>query len=335
MKTRSQRFCSTVPAPGRPSGGKLVYFLVAATAFLLWLTGPLAAASNPPPPTEVVVPPAPMFPETSTEPILLRYKFTPGDTFRLSVDIGLAMRMEVMGQSMEVPMVMSMYGELKTLSVEPNGDYRLSAVFQRVTMESSGAGKSVSFDSQKAADGIDPALKPLQSMVGVPVQVKITPTGRILETDYSLMEEALRRAGAAAGLAELTRDVDKSLHRAFTMLPEEPVRAGDLYPAGELVEAAGELGEIRGQVQYQVLAVSGDRTRALLKPILEMTFVPSPNAPIQPRLESGGMEGWILFDADKGNILQSAGSMKVALEFTQNGQTLNVKMILKMTSRTD
>jgi len=68
----------------------------------------------------------------------------------------------------------------------------------------------------------------------------------------------------------------------------------------EACKAMPGVGEMRIAVRYEVTSVSGDTRTALLKPICAMTFTKGAGATTTVELQTSSVDGWILFDVEKG-----------------------------------
>lgn len=273
----------------------------------------------------------PRFPTTSNDEVTLRYKFMPGQKVGFNFDMDSIT--EIAGskpeQRMTVSMNMTMSGDYEIQSVDANGDFRASMVIGRVTMKAK-ARKEVSFDSDKDGSGGNPAFRPLMAMLKVPIAVKVSPVGKLLETDIQPLLEAVRRAQGGA-LADNVKDSAEELVKsAFVQLSEKPIKAGDIYDAGEIVTAMPGAGEMKAKVRYKLVAVSGDRKQAILQPKAEVVFNSQPGAKEKYKLDASSMDGWILFDIEKGKGVRSAWDMKTRMTTDVKGQKGRMDITMKM-----
>ena len=278
----------------------------------------------------------PTFPSTSSEPVLLRYKCRPDQKVKFGLDMDTNMDIGAPDGKVTIEMAMKMDGGYEVKAVESNGDFQAVMTITHAAMNmniSPGPGKSqrMSFDSDKDAGGdVNPAMRPLMAMLKVPIPVKVSAVGKLLETDMHPLLEALDRAHAGAAAKELQQQARKLFESTFVQLSETPVKAGDTYDAGELVQTLPEMGEMRARIRYKVVAVSGDKKQAVLQPKAEFSLESRPGGPDKIKVDSTTMDGWLLFDIEKGNIVRSAGDVKMGMTITAGGQSGRMDMTMKM-----
>jgi len=278
----------------------------------------------------------PKFDSTSSEPVLLRYKCRPDQKVKFGLDMDTNMDIGAPDGKVTVETAIKMEGGYEVTAVESNGDFQAVMTITRATMNmnmSAGPGKSqrMSFDSDKDAGGdVNPAMRPLLAMLKVPIPVKVSAVGKLLETDMHPLLEALDRAHAGAMAKELQQQATKLFESTFVQLSESPVKAGDTYDAGNLVQAVPGLGEMRARIRYKVLAVSGDKKQAVLLPKAEFSLESKPGASEKIKMESTAIDGWLLFDVEKGNIQRSAADVKMGMIINAGGQSGRMDMTMKM-----
>lgn len=271
---------------------------------------------------------APKFDSTSDEAVLLRYRFAEGDSFPIHMNMDITMNMDMGGMKMEMPMKMTMDGASKITSVIPEGDFNAEMVINRVTMNMDAMGMKMEFDSSKTPEPREPQYKPLVAMVGKPIKLTLSPLGKVSNVDAAAITDAMKQANPVTGDPSM-QQFDQMLNSSFIVLPENPVKAGETFDSGEIIQDIPEMGEMRFRVQYKVLAVSGDKDQVLLEPIMDMAIKPSENAkaPMDAKLNKAG--GWMLFDVSRGNVAQSSLAMDMTMQIEQMGQKVNMIMNTK------
>lgn len=286
---------------------------------LCWMLFSVAAVAQEPP----------KFDSTSDEAVLLRYRSSEGASFPIHMNMDIAMDMEMGGMTMKMPMRITMSGVNKTVSVTPEGNFNAEMIIERVTMDMDAMGMKMAFDSTKTPEPQEPQYKPLAAMVGKPVKMTYSPLGKVSEIDMAAMTSAMKEAGPASSGKGTLEQLDQMVNSSFVSLPENPVRAGDTYDGGEMVQDIPDLGELRFHAQYKVVAVSGDKSQVLLEPIMDLTVKPSGDskAPLDAKLDKSG--GWLLFDVSRGNISQSFITMDMTMHVEQMGQKMNMVMNTK------
>jgi len=79
-----------------------------------------------------------------------------------------------------------------------------------------------------------------------------------------------------------------------------------------------------------VLSISGDKKQALLQPIGDVTLRNQPECPVKVEMNYGKITGWILFDVEKGDIMQSTGLSSTEMTMSQGGQSFVMKSDTKV-----
>jgi len=279
----------------------------------------------------------PTFASTSSEPVLLRYKCRPDQKVKFGLEMDINMEISPPeGAGMTIETGMKMEGGYAVTAVESNGDFQAVMTITRAAMKmnmSAGPGKSqrMSFDSDKdTGDDTDPAMRPMRAMLNVPIPIRVSAVGKLLETDTHALLEALDRVSAGAMAKEIQQQATKLFESTFVQLSETPVKAGDTYDAGEIVQALPGMGEMRARIRYKVLAVSADKKQAVLQPKAEFSLKSTPGGPDKIAVDSTNMDGWLLFDVEKGNIVRSAGDVKLGMTISDQGESGRMDMTMKM-----
>ncbi|MGA2545402.1 MAG: DUF6263 family protein [Rectinemataceae bacterium] len=287
----------------------LVIAIIACLRFAVWADDGAEERSIPP-----------RFDSTSQDRVLLRYKYIPGHRTVIEVEIDMSISIEAAGPKMaiEMPMKLGCYYTVK--SVDGNGDATAEMVITKMALSVTSPQGDMTYDSDRD-DGSDPKFGSLKAMMNVPIPVKVSTLGKVLEMDVQPMEEAIKRSGAAA--LNLGDTTDKIVKSTFVMLPEGPVRASDTYDAGEIVQQLQNMGEMTSKVKYEVLSISSDGTKALLKPRGEFSLDPTAGGEVNLKLDSFKLDGWILFNIADGDIERSYGDIEASILVTQNEQSMN------------
>lgn len=279
-----------------------------------------------------IFPDMPKFDSTSKEQVLLRYKFKAGQTVKMDMDMLMDNEIKAGGQNARIGITITMEAGYTVKSVDANGDAWAVLTITRMTMKAIGP-NVISFDSDKDTDNSDPNLQALKVLLNTPIPVKISTIGKLLDVDRDPMREAIRRAGAAAKLLDFEKTADEAIKGSFIQLSQEPVKAGDIYNAGTIVKKTEDLGEMTFNVRYKVLSISGDKKQALLQPIGDVILRSQPEGPVKVEMNYGKVTGWILFDIEKGDIMQSSGLSSTEMTMSQGEQSLVMKSDTKVICR--
>jgi hypothetical protein len=273
-------------------------------------------------------PEMPQFDTRSSRPVLMRYKFRNGETVRMTMDLVMDNSILLMDRKADMHMLISMAAEYTVKSVDENGDARADFTITRMTMKamSQASPGGITFDSDKVQQDADPKLAALKVFVKTVIPVKVSSIGKILDMDLDPIREAVARAGEAAALLDFGKTADKAMKSSFTQLSLKPVRPGDIYEAGTIVEKLENLGEMSMTARYKVLAISGDGQQVLLQPLGNMSLKPAAGNPgnMKMSMKKGNVDGWLLFDVEKGNIVRSAAASGMELSMSQDNVTMNM-----------
>lgn len=277
--------------------------------------------------------PSPKFTATTREPVLLRYKFKSGERFEVTAGISMVINTQMGSRQVRIPTQMQMGISCEVEDISAEGNARVNMIFNRIAMEIVGPARTLKYDSD--VDRVPPPaeMKYLVAMLNQKVPCTVTPRGKISDVNLHFMREALNRAGAVALFSEVEKTVNQSLQGSFIQLAEKPVSVGDAYDAGEITQKMKDIGTMTGIVRYEVLSVSGDKRNVLLKPIVQFKTDILPGSPVS--IDSIDMDGWILFDCDRGNIDRSCAATIMKMSVSQNGQkaTVTTDMVMKYQTR--
>jgi hypothetical protein len=266
----------------------------------------------------------PAFASTSEEPVLLRYKHKTGQVEKMRMDLDMDMRVRQGAQELKLKMTLRMDAKAVVTTVDGEGNMSVLLKITRMYSKTSGL-KDVEFDSDRPSD--NPDFKGVTAMVGVGIPCKMSPVGKMLETDLEPLRLAVRRAGDAALAKSFEDSVKRMFEDQYVELSETPVKAGDIYKAGTIVEDRMKIHK-----SYKIRAVSGDKTQVLLEPVAALEL--GPGAFGGGKLRSQRFDGWILFDLQKGYMSRSDGYVRLLFDIAAEGQTgtMEITTKVKMTS---
>jgi hypothetical protein len=265
----------------------------------------------------------PTFPSTTNDPILLRYKMKAGQVEKIALDMDMNMRMRIAGEDIGMKMTMRMDAKAAVKEVDGEGNISALAKITRMTMKTAGPGMTVEFDSDKPSD--NPDFKAVTAMINIGIPCKISPVGEMLETDLEPLRLAARRAGNAALSKQLEDSTKKMFDGTFIQLSKTPVKAGDTYKAGTIVDD-----KVKIHTSYKIRSVSGDKTKAVLEPIGKLELAPGAfPAGADVKIKEQSLTGWMLFDVQKGHMSKADMRMNIVLEINAMGQTGTVEITSK------
>mgnify|MGYP001361976523 CR=1 FL=1 len=259
------------------------------------------------------------FVKSTTDPVELSYNYKKGEVVENSINVD--MQIEMMGQSMPMTMVMETKYEINNVDSEGNADF--SFAITRMSINS--AQQGISFDSNDESSNTMPELEPLMKIMNKKITSKITPKGKMLDVDYSSLEELGDEYEAVR--ANMEQNVQQFNQSATVTLPEGPVSIGHKF-GGDTVEQVVQGMPMKTSTSYVIKDISEDKTKVIVG--VEGTFeLNTTNLPegISMEMKTGEMSGWVLMDLTSGTALQS--SMVSLIEFTTTQKDQSFDMILK------
>ena len=266
----------------------------------------------------------PAFDSTSNEPVLLRYKLKAGQVEKAAMDMDMVMAVHQGGRDVNV--IMTMRIEWKTAVKEVDDEGNISALVKitRMTLKLSGP-KEAAFDSDKPDDD-NPQFKAVSAMINVGIPVKISPVGKLLETDLEPLRLAAQRAGDAALAKSVEDSTSKMFEGTFIDLSEKPVQVGDTYKSGTIIDEKF----MKMHMSYKIRSVSGDGTQVVLEPVAEMEVTPDAFPGVEVTVKEQHFDGWKLFDVAKGHVSKAVGRVKLILDTKAGGQAGTLEMIVNV-----
>lgn len=265
----------------------------------------------------------PKFASTSDEAVLLRYKYKAGDVEKIALDIDMDMTVRL-GKT-TLPMKMNMHIDAKsvTTAVASNGDFSAIVKITRMRMTTTSGANNVEFDTDKPSD--DPSFKGISAMINVGIPCKMSPVGKMLETDMEPIRQAVRKVGNDALVKSLEDSTNQMFGGAYVQLSEDPVKAGDTFQAGTVLS-----GKAKVHNSYKVLSVSGDKSEAILQtvPVIELAPDAFPKG-MEAKLTSQKVNGWMLFDVANGHAAKADIRMHMKMDLKTSGEQGDIDMTVR------
>jgi hypothetical protein len=261
----------------------------------------------------------PTFDTTSNDPVLLRYKLKVDQVEKLRVDMAMSMRIRQGAGEMNMKMTMRMDAKAVVTNIDGDGNMSCLVKITRMVMKVAGP-KQVEFDSDNPND--DPNFKAVTATINVGIPCKLSPEGKLLETDLEPLRLAASRAGQAAFAKSLEDSTKQMFEGTYIQLSERPIKSGETYKAGTIVS-----GKTKSHSSYKIRSVSGDKTQVILEPVAVLELAPGAFPPgVEARIKSQRMEGWILFDLEKGHASKADVRVKMVIDINAKGQTGTMEM---------
>jgi hypothetical protein len=286
-----------------------------------------------PKPTRSAPSTAPRFDSSSGEPVLLRYKFKPGEKLEMAAELDLTIDIATGAQNVSMMTAAALGFECGVAEVDSRGDAAAELVFQHLRMQTVGGPGKIDFNSRRDADSNDPNHRGLAAVIGTPIPIRVSARGRLLSQDTTAVSEAMSRAGAPTMARLLDRLIRQIVHGTFVQLPEEPVRKGDTFEAGELALGMSGIGNLATHARYEVLDVSGEQDQALLKPLVEISMEPTTGGGMRTELESAEVTGWVHFGVREGMVRRSRAKARLTIKGSDARQTSRITTTMELQFR--
>ena len=271
-------------------------------------------------------PKKPVFASTTSAPVLFRYKLKTDQLMLMAVDMNTDIGMKMGARTMAVTQTMHIDAKAKVTAVDETGNIFVLVKISRLTMEMKGIPEPVSYDSDNADDA-KPDFEGINAMIGVGIPCKISPVGKMLETDLEPLRLAMRRVNNAAMKKAIEDSAGKMFEGTFVQLSEEPIAAGQSYDAGTIIADP-----MKARVSYAIDSVSGDKRQAVMTPTVAFEFPAGALAGGEAKLTRQKTDGWILFDLENGYSGTGQVDTQIEFELTANKQTVVMDMKMSVIS---
>ena len=257
---------------------------------------------------------------------IMRYKFQKGQVMRFIIDVRVLNKVVSGGPPLEIPITIYIAANYVVDSVTPQGQAAITMKITDMLMKADMApvGDNFSYDSSVDKDPQDPAMKVLAALIGAPMTMKITPRGEISDMDLTEFEKALALTGDDAPPTFISQIMDQLKMRTFTVLPEAAIAAGQTYNAGDFSVAIPDLGQLDVSSKYEIVDVSGNGKKVLLKPGGNIKLVPTAGAAGDFKLNDAIIDGLLVFDVEKGFFEGGKSSLIQDITIKAQGVTLNL-----------
>jgi hypothetical protein len=275
------------------------------------------------------LPDEPVFASSSSDEVLLRYHFKPGQKSDIDVQMNIDNVMSGMGRKLNIGMKMRMEGYYKVRRVDANNTATIDFFIKRIRMSTSGV-RHFSLDTDNPSFRRNRRFSSLGALLKTAITARITELGKLESIDLKRMKVALRHSGSSPALTtQMTRAYNDIARSSFVPLPQKAVKKGDIYDAGTIVQTLDKnLGSMHMKTRYKVIAVSADKKQVLLLPLIKIKM--NTNGPVSIDMKDTEINGWILFDTAKGTIPRSSAVMKLQMGVEAMGNSLDMVMTARV-----
>ncbi len=266
--------------------------------------------------------PPPILDGASTEPVLLRYSFAAGQKTEVTAIAQTTTAGTLAnGAKTSDDMTITLEGTLYWTSAEAStflGRLEIEKIsVDRALVTTPLSGPQEHDTVHWRSDGASPPpanLEPLLGLTGLPLAITVDARGEVAAPGIQAWQGMLERETAIPALrAAFQRD--EVFRTMFLRLPDQPVRVGDHWRAGELVRALPNVGQVSAKIELRVAAVSKDGTQALLDAAPELQVDLSGTATV--RTQRSALRMWSQFDLRRHDVAASA--MRACVEVELDG----------------
>lgn len=251
---------------------------------------------------------------TSADPITLRYRLKAEQVVKCHMQTDTDIAISQGGIKLNIKQSMQFDAKMAVTDVDGEGNISSVVKITRFQMAMSGM-NDMEFDSDKP-DEMDENFKPLMAMINVGIPCKMSPIGKMLETDLEPMRLAMRRAGDAAMEKVIEESAAQMFDGTFVELSEQPIKAGETYKAGTIVQDKTKI-----HVAYKIGAVAGDKKTTILEPEGKMEFAADAFPGIEMKIKKERVGGWIHFDLEQGFARSAEVRAYILMDITADGES--------------
>jgi hypothetical protein len=263
----------------------------------------------------------------------LAYKFKQGDKANYVMEQKMLMKMNIMGQALNMNMDMKMNMTQTVHEVGADGKAKISQKLDTISCSMGGLpGLNFMYDSvtnKNPADPIGQKIAPLfNAMAGAEVKMTISPTGDITDTQIpqdvlNAMKQAA--AGGGPGLGDMFSKENMSKMFAQNInLPAQPVKVGDTWQSKSTAKTPGGDVETTQTYKYEGTAQHGGKNVEKISFTLDTRMLPggNPNPGVMVKIKSQTGKGTIFFDNQAGQVVETTMTQNSDMETTVLGMTI-------------
>ena len=274
---------------------------------------------------------------------LLRWKFTPGQTFHYVMSQEQSQKIKAGTMPITMTMTMNMDMRQKVEAVDPQGVASITQTIDRIQMKmTSPQGIGMDYDSAsgKPPEGLAKLVGPVfDSMVKKPFTMKMDPQGKVsdMKLPQGFLESINKVAGAQMGnmfseegLKQMTGS------QGMAVLPEKAIAVGHTWSQQTGMDMA-MLGKIAVKYTYKYEGIEKRDGKELEKiaHTLEMDISPQKDKPqpFEVKMTDQKMQGTTYFDNEAGRLVENktGGTMKMTLSVA--GQQIEQEIDMSQTLR--
>jgi hypothetical protein len=275
---------------------------------------------------------------------LIRWKFTPGQTLRYTMEQEQSQDVKTGEKPATVKATIRSTMSQRIDAVDPQGTASVTQTIDRMEIKLSGPpemglGLDYDSDSPKPAEGIAAIIAPiLDALVKKPFVMKIDPRGRV--SDLKLppgLVEALNKAGGGQLQGMFSEDALRQMTaQGMATLAEKAVAPGETWSHDATVDVP-LLGSMKIAAKYRYDGTENRDAKELDKIAcaMQMDAAPPKDKPQPFTMKFGDQktEGTILFDSAAGQLVEYKTTLKMKITVEAAGQQIEQQMTMTQTLR--
>ena len=276
--------------------------------------------------------------QTSQAAKSLRYKFKQGEQFVYAMDQAIDMKMNVVGQNVEMKMNQKIEMLQKVQAVDSAGVASITQKITRIRMEMNGPpGTAMKYDSaeNKKPEGPIAQIAPLfKTLTKAEFKVKMAPTGKLVQVEVptEFFDKLKETPGGNLLQGMFNEDSFKQmLMQAATTFPATPVEEGDTWTNSFALDNPLGKQNVETKYSYQGEETVDGNVLEKIGVVIKMNFGKLENpalAGATVKVKKQDSKGTMYFDNTRGQMVGTHIDQNMEMEISVGDNTIN--QLLKM-----
>jgi hypothetical protein len=268
---------------------------------------------------------------------MLRFKFTPGQTFKYqmvqTMDLSMRQGENAVPMAFTTKQIMDMTWTVESVAAE--GGIVIAQKTDRIQMKMQSAqGVVMEYDtaSEEEPEGMARSVAPLyESMVREPIRTTLTPRGEVkdMKLPQGMLENLNKAVGQGPAGNVFSEDWMKQIGQ-MGVLPERPVQPGDTWTREDSWKMPG-IGEQKVESSFRYEGPETRDGKTLEKISMSMRFKPGEEKEKgMVALSENEAEGINYFDAESGHAVETFVKLKMKVDINVLGQQMSQDIDMNM-----
>ncbi len=280
-----------------------------------------------------------------TQPVTLRYAFTPKGPQRRSLEVHLV------AYAGKEPGAKGPSDEKKPLAqqrIAVEFEYALNACDAKVLCDlrlivkrvRAGGHSGNHYDSNSKT--VQTQLAPLtyNALIDTPIPVRVHALGKVESIDIKAVKDKLGKLATPPVMGLLNSLVQSLTNDLFIVFPEKPISLNETFESSELSTPFADLGVLKISRKYTLKGVSEDGGQVLLRTEMSARLVTATGTVKNPQgyvitLEGAKTKGWVLYGIKTQDILRSATDIEFSFSVANDKERLSQMSHFKALYRRD